>query len=76
MNRHWAQTHETDIRIAEAIAYLAEGDSNEAERIWQDPTDAEIITIWRRATHRGRLDDQEMQWGAQTLYTMMTGDYS
>lgn len=73
MDNHWAQTHETDDRIAEAIGYLADGDTNVAERIWQEPTDDEIIEIWERATRHGLYDDREMQWGVQTLHEVVTG---
>jgi hypothetical protein len=72
MNEYWAQIHETDIRIAEAIADLAEGDTNIAERIWQEPTDEEIDAIYAYATRYAMHDTaDEMQWGVLTLADVM-----
>jgi hypothetical protein len=68
---YWAQTHNTDERIAEAIGYLADGDTNIAERIFQDPTDGEIIAIYERATNGGLEDENEMRWGLVTLADML-----
>jgi hypothetical protein len=69
---HWADTHETDYRIAEAIADLADGDTNVAERIWQEPTDEEVDAIYAYAT-RYAMDDRadEMAWGVTTLAEAM-----
>jgi hypothetical protein len=68
---YWAITHEVDERIAEAIGYLADGDTNIAERIFNDPTDTEIIAIYERATENGLEDENEMQWGTTTLAAML-----
>jgi hypothetical protein len=68
---YWAITHEVDERIAEAIGYLADGDTNVAERIWQEPTDAEIIAIYERATENGLEDENDMRWGLVTLADML-----
>lgn len=68
----WAQTHETDERIAEAIvACLANGELDTAERIWQNPEDYELMAIWQHATDSGRLDDTAMQWGVSTLHEIV-----
>jgi hypothetical protein len=63
---NWANSHETDERVAEAIFFLARSET-EAERIWQDPTEAEWLAIWQRATQNGQLDGTELNWGEEVL---------
>jgi len=67
----WADSHQTDEQIAEAIFYLAADDS-EADAIWQDPTEAQIIAIWERATRNGLLSD-DMCWGENNLHELSSG---
>ena len=65
----WAASHETDEDLAEAIFYLA-GDDDIVERIWQDPTNAEIVAIWERATENG-LHSDDLSWGDSNLRQIM-----
>jgi hypothetical protein len=69
----WAHTHETDIEIVESIANLASYDRFEMQRMWQDPTEAEIIAIWEDVTNNGQHDDTLMAWGIETLGTIAEG---
>ena len=65
----WAAVRDTDIKVAEAIAYFAE-DDDDMDRMWQDPTDEETRDIWARATNNGELDDAELRWGVWNLKTI------
>lgn len=65
--RGWASSRETDPEVALAIWNLAGGDPDEAQRIWDDPTDAEQIAIWERVTDNGLRPGADYQWGASTL---------
>jgi hypothetical protein len=69
----WADSHETDIEIVESIANLANYDRFEMQRMWQDPTEAEIIAIWEDVTNNGQHDDTLMAWGIETLSTIAEG---
>lgn len=59
-----ADSRETSREIMEAILFVANGDESAAERIWADPTDAELIAIQERATKNGLIDATELYWGA------------
>ena len=67
----WAASHETDEAIAEAIAHFAQDNLDEQERIWQDPTPAEVLAIWERVTRNG-LETDDLPWGETTLRQVMT----
>lgn len=67
----WAMTHETAFEIAEAIAEMAEGDSNRMEQIWQEPTLEETCYVWNHATKHGLIDDRELDWGVMSLHAVM-----
>jgi hypothetical protein len=62
-----AASRETDQSVMEAILYVADGDEAEAARIWQDPTEAEWLAIWERATKNGLIDGDSLQWGEAAL---------
>ena len=55
---------ETSSEIMEAISFLSNGDIAIAERIWADPTDAEMLAIYERATKNGLLSTDNWYWGA------------
>jgi hypothetical protein len=65
--KHWAAVRETDETVAEAIHYVAGGDTSNAARIWCNPSDAEWLAIWERVTRNGLTDASEYRWGAGTL---------
>ena len=67
---HFADTHETSVEIIEAIHFLADGNADEMARIWQDPRDEELTSIWERATLNG-LITETMYWGESTLERIM-----
>lgn len=58
-----ADSRETSPEIMEAIAWLAR-DEDEAVRIWQDPSPAELVAIIERSTGNGRIDPADFCWGA------------
>jgi len=58
-----ADSRETSIEIMAAIELLARA-SNEAVRIWEEPTEKEIIAIWERVTKNGLNDSKDFCWGA------------
>lgn len=59
-----ADSRETSKEIMEAIMFVAGGDSSEAVRIWEEPTEAELLAIWERVTQNGLHDASEYCWGA------------
>lgn len=64
-----APGRETDIEVLEAICWLANGDEDEALRIWEEPTDAERRAIWERVTDNGLRDGDDYLWGVERLGT-------
>jgi len=58
-----AGSRETDLKIIEAIWWLSGKDETRAERIWQDPTNEEMIAIWERVTNNGLRPSNEFCWG-------------
>lgn len=71
--QHWADSHETDKAITEAILWLAKSHNltheelgERMQRIWQEPTAGELICIWERVTDNGLRSD-DLPWGETTL---------
>jgi hypothetical protein len=60
-------SRETCIEIMEAILHVAGGDGDEAARIWEDPSDRELLAIWERVTKNGLRDAREFPWGVTNL---------
>jgi len=58
-----ADSRETDQEIIDAIWWLANEDEAKAERIWQDPTNEEMLAIWERVTKNGLVPAYEFCWG-------------
>ena len=58
-------SRETSKEIMEAIVFVAGGDSAEAVRIWEEPTEAELLAIWERVTQNGLHDASEFCWGCE-----------
>jgi hypothetical protein len=63
----WADDRNTAREVAEAIWWLAGGNSDGAERIWQSPTAEERLAIWERVTGNGLRDARDYAWGCDTL---------
>lgn len=59
-----ADSRNTSAELLDAMLYIANGDETVADRIWQDPTEAEIIAIYERVTKNGLIDPAEFKWGA------------
>lgn len=59
-----ASSRETSVEIMEAIDYVAGHNEIEAVRVWQEPSEAEMIAIWERVTKNGLIDAAEFCWGA------------
>lgn len=59
-----AASRETSVEIMDAILWLARGNEVEAVRIWEDPTDKEILALWERVTKNGLVSADEFCWGA------------
>ena len=66
----WADCHNTSIEVAEAIFFVADGD-DDAERVWQDPTEEEVLAIWECATNNGLTDGSDLWWGIDNLATVI-----
>jgi hypothetical protein len=58
-----AASRETSQEIIDAIDGIARDDA-EAVRIWEMPSDPEMVHIWRAVTRNGLLDDYSFIWGA------------
>jgi len=56
-----AESRQTDVRILEIILDVADGDEAEADRIWQAPSNLELIDILCMVTDRG-LNAEELRW--------------
>jgi len=56
-----AQPRQTDVRILEVILEIADGDEVEADRIWQAPSNLELIDILVMLTDRG-LNPEALKW--------------
>ena len=59
-----ASSRETSVEIMDAILWLARGDETEAVRIWEAPTDREMLALWERVTKNGLVSADEFCWGA------------
>lgn len=55
--------HATSPAILAAIEWLADGDAEKEHRIWQDPTNEELIAIWERVTQNGLTPTSDFEWG-------------
>lgn len=61
-----ADSRETSPEILSAILWLAGGDERVADRVWEDPTDAEALAVWERVTKNGLIPSTEFCWGRDT----------
>jgi hypothetical protein len=61
-----AASRETSTEIMEAINSLANGRSDmhgTAERIWEAPTEREVLAIWETVTKNGLIESSDFFWG-------------
>lgn len=63
--RAFGSTRETSVEIAEAILDLAGGEETEAQHIWAEPTEDEIIAVERVAF--AMTDEDTLFWGVETV---------
>ena len=56
-----AAVRETDLQVLEVILHLADGDETEADRIWREPTNLELIDIFVMLTDRG-TNPEALRW--------------
>ena len=56
-----AKGRDTDLQILEVILYLADGDEDEADRIWRQPSNMELIDIFVILNERG-MDPEGLRW--------------
>lgn len=56
-----ADRRRTDVRILEVILELAAHDETQAERIWQSPSNFELVDILCMLTDRG-LNAEDLRW--------------
>ncbi len=66
----WADAHQTDQRIALAIATISK-DRDDMQEIWEEPTPEQIKEIAEHATEGGKFDAEAMQWGDDTLQAVV-----
>lgn len=59
-----AASRETSVELMEAIYFVAGRNDADAVRVWEDPTEAELLAIWERATKNGLVSADEFCWGA------------
>lgn len=71
--QQWADCRNTSEEVAEAILFFASSEED-ADRIWADPTDGEVLAVWEYATNNGLHDDSDLYWGIDTLAKVMA-DY-
>jgi len=57
-----ADSRETDTEIMKAIFKI---DSKNPERVWSDPTQAELIVIWEVVTKNGLIPSTDFCWGVE-----------
>ena len=60
-----ADSRETSIELMASILAVADGNEAQAVRIWEDPSEAEMLAIWERVTQNGFHDASEYCWGAE-----------
>jgi len=58
-----AASRETSVELIEAIYFVAGKNESEAVRIWEDPTDVELLAVWERVTKNGLIAADEFCWG-------------
>jgi len=56
-------SRETSREIIEAIWFVSSQNEQEAVRIWEDPTEAEALAIWKRVTKNGLVLSSDFCWG-------------
>lgn len=61
----WAESRQTSIEVAEAIHTLANGHRRTANRIWDEPTEAEMALVTAAAF--AASDENELFWGVETI---------
>jgi hypothetical protein len=59
-----AASRETSPEIIAAIWDIAGGNEDFADRVWEDPTYAEIWAVWDIVTDDGARDSTAFVWGA------------
>lgn len=59
-----ADSRETSAELMQAILYVAGRDETEAVRIWEAPSESEMLAVWERVTKNGLLQANEFCWGA------------
>lgn len=59
-----ADSRGTSTELMEAILFVAGSNEAEAERVWEEPTETEMVSIWERVTKNGLVDANEFCWGA------------
>lgn len=58
-----AASRETSADLMAAILWVA-GSEDAASRVWESPTEPELLAIWERVTKNGLIDASEFCWGA------------
>lgn len=58
-------SRQTSEAVMSAIAFVAGGDTETAVRIWEEPTEQELLAIWERVTNNGEKNASEFCWGAE-----------
>ena len=58
-----ADSRETSVELMEAIRYVA-GSNEAAVRVWENPSEPEMLAIWERVTKNGLVPSADFCWGA------------
>jgi hypothetical protein len=61
---HSGSSRETSQEIIAAIFSVAQRDDVNAERIWSEPTPAELLAVWEIVTKNGLRAAADYCWGA------------
>lgn len=59
-----AAARETSPEVMEAIWYVSGRNEAVAARVWESPTEPEMIAIWERVTVNGLKPSSRFFWGA------------
>jgi len=67
----WAESRSTSIEVASAIWGLAKKEDKDPQTVWEEPTQSEILSVWRRIDQQA--PQEEHWWGEETLRNLLVG---
>ena len=64
--QQWAQSHDTDEAVAQAIMQMANDDAA-MEKLWSEPTSNEVVAVVALAGTFADEDADNLQWGCTII---------